>query len=143
MTAALWGQAGNAALLAGHAEPARADLTAALTAAPAAPAETRAGWLIDRARAAVALKDLAAARVDLDKAVALSPRDATALTLSAALAARQGDGARARREILEARRLAPADPLVAAEAKRIGVAAIDSPSGRAAAPVSPVLNPPY
>lgn len=143
LTAALWGQAGNAALLAGNAPLAVQHLTAAIAAGPNAPLDARAAWLTDRARAYVAANDLKAARADLDAAKLLAPADAQVLLFSAALAWREGDGARARRDIVDARRLAPADPAIAAEAQRIGVAAMDSPAGRASEPVVPITNPPY
>ncbi len=120
LTAALWGQAGNAALLGGDPTHARAHLTTALLAGTASAPGERAGWLIDRARAAVALSEPAPARADLDAALALTPGDPLARLLSATLARRQGDLARARRDIAEAQRLAPNDPEVIAEAKRIG-----------------------
>ncbi|MDT7933757.1 MAG: hypothetical protein RQ833_04030 [Sphingomonadaceae bacterium] len=143
LAAPLWGQAGNAALVANRAADARADLDRALLVGAGAAASERAGWLTDRARADVAAGDLKAARVDLDAAVALAPADAQALMFSASLAAREGDGPRARREIAEARRLAPADPAIAAEAKRISVAAMDSPAARASEPVVPLTNRPW
>ena len=122
LTAALWGQAGNAALLALDPARARAHLTSALLAGAAAAPGERAGWRVDRARAEVALGDNAAARADLDAAVLLTPGDPLAYTLSAALALRDGDLARARRDIAEAQRLAPADPEVRAQAARIAAA---------------------
>ena len=128
----LWGQAGNAALLAGDPRSARGFLTTALARAPTAAALTRAGWLIDRARAAVASADNAPARADLDAALALDPADPTAHLLSAALAHRMGDLPRARHDIAEAKRLAPTDADVNAEAARIDPAALDTPAARAA-----------
>ena len=119
MTPALWGQAGNAALLANDPARARAHLTAALIAGAAAAPGERAGWHIDRSRAEVALGDNVAARADLDTALALTPGDPLVLTLSAALALRDGNLSRARRDIAEARRIAPGDLEVAAQAARI------------------------
>ncbi len=119
LTPALWGQAGNAALLAGDPASAYTHLAAALLAGTGAAPGERAGWLIDRARASVALGRNAPARADLDAALALTPGDPLARTLSAALALRDGDLPRARADIAEARRLAPADAAVAAEAARI------------------------
>lgn len=143
MTAALWGQAGNAALIAGNAPAARTALTNALAAGTNAALDARAGWRVDRARAAVAASDPVAARADLDAALLLAPEDPQALLFSAALAWRMKDGPRARREIVAARRLAPGDAVIAAEARRIGRAAMDSPAGRASEPVVPLLNPLY
>ncbi len=123
LTPALWGQAGNAALLANDPTHARAHLTAALLAGTTAAPGERAGWLLDRARAEVALGLYPAARTDLDAALSLTPEDPLARTLSAALALRDGDLARARRDIAEAKRLAPADEGVVAQAARIDTAA--------------------
>ena len=119
LTPALWGQAGNAALLASAPDKARAHLDAALIAGTSASPGERAGWRIDRARAEVSLGDNAAARADLDAALALTPGDPLARLLSAALARRMGDGARAKAEIAEAARLAPGDPEIAKEAARV------------------------
>ena len=124
-------QAGNAALLAGDAATARTHLTSAIIAAgPNAPKFT-AALLVDRARAHVELKDLAGARADLDRALALAPSDATALLLSAALAARQGDIGRAQRDIARASELAPSDPDVMLQQGTIAAAAGDLEAAKA------------
>lgn len=116
LAGALWGQAGNAALLSGDAAAARAHFTTALARLAAdAPAPARSGLLIDRARAGVAAGDLPRARADLDAAIALSPADPLARRLSAALATRMGDDARAEAELAEARRLDPGAPADAME----------------------------
>ncbi len=119
LTASLWGQAGNAALLALDPAHAHAHLTSALLAGTAAAPGERAGWMLDRARASVALGQNAPARADLDAALALTPGDPLARLLSAALANRDGDLPRARADIAQAQRLSPTDPEIAAEAARI------------------------
>ena len=97
----LWGQAGNAALLAGDTAKAHAYLSSAL--AGAGPDPTRRGQLlIDRARASVELGRPGDARSDLDQATRLLPRDPAAWLLSATLARRQGELLRASTEIAEA-----------------------------------------
>lgn len=127
----LWGQAGNAALLAGDARTARDHLSSAITAAgPHAPKLT-AGLLADRARALVELGELAGARADLDRALALVPGDVTALLLSAALAQRQRDIGRAQRDIAAASALAPSDPDVMFEQGNVAAAAGDLSTARA------------
>lgn len=104
-----WVQAGNAWLAAD--EPARAvrALDAALV-TPHLSDALRGEAHLDRARAQVAQGDDAAARTDLDRALALVPEDPFAWYLSAALAGREGDLARARTEIARAVALAPDDP---------------------------------
>lgn len=142
LAAELWGQAGNAALLGGDPAGARALLTTALDRGESAPTVARVGWLIDRARAAVAAGDLPPARADLDRAIALDPADPTARLLSAALAGRMGDVPRARRDAREAKRLAPGDPAIAAASRRADDAYFDGPAARAAQPLG-TIPPPY
>ena len=113
-----WVQAGNAWLAAGEAAKARAAFEAAL-ASPALTRELRGEAHLDRGRAAVALGDLAAARVDIDKAIELVAADPFAWYLSAALARRQGDLPRARKDIAKAVELAPADAPILLEAGNI------------------------
>jgi tetratricopeptide (TPR) repeat protein len=64
---------------------------------------------LDRGRAQVALGDLPAARAELDRAVQLVPNEAYAWYLSAALARRENNLARAGSDVARARRLAPGD----------------------------------
>lgn len=102
-------QAGNAWLAAG--EPAKAvkAFDAALVTTALTP-ELRGEVHLDRARADVALEDLAGARVDIDKAAELVPNDPMVWYLSSALALRQKDLPRAQDDIAEALRLAPDNP---------------------------------
>src|SRR3546814_20023918 len=84
----LWGQAGNAWLVAGEAEKARAAFNTAL--AHGGGSDDWKGELyIDRARALVELGQPDAARADLDRALELVPRDPMGWLLSATLARRQ------------------------------------------------------
>ncbi len=116
--ATLWVQAGNASLAGDDPATARAALTRAL-ALPVLSDPMRGEAMLDRARAAVASNDLPPARTDLDAALELVPADPMAWLLSAALARRQNDAARAVKDIAEARRLAPGDETVADEQARI------------------------
>jgi hypothetical protein len=130
MAADFWGQAGNAALLAGDAATAVQQFNSAIVAAGQfAPIRT-ANLLIDRARAQVELGDLAAARADLDRATGLAPGEPAGWLLSAALARRQGDLPRAQARIAQARTLAPADPDILFEQGSIAAAAGDSAEAR-------------
>ena len=74
---------------------------------------------LDRARASVAAGDVAGARTDLDKGLALVPADPFAWYLSAALARRQNDMGRAKTDIDKAVTLAPDDAAVLLEAGNI------------------------
>jgi tetratricopeptide (TPR) repeat protein len=147
--AALWVQAANAALADGDAGKARGFLDRAL-AMPTLSSPQRGEAYLDRARAQVAVDALDAARGDLDQALKLVPRDAMAWLLSATLARRQGDGARATKDIAEAARLAPGEAAIAYEEgniaallgkadeakaawQRAAKADAESPAGRAAA----------
>lgn len=144
-----WVQAGNAWLAAEEGTKAIQALDAAL-AAPQLSDELRGEVHLDRARALVALDNPAGARTDLDRALQLVPSDPFAWYLSAGLARRQNDLARANADLARARELAPNDPDIlllagtlaglggnGAEAERLyrQVAAVapDSEAGRAAA----------
>lgn len=117
-TTDLWAQAGNAWLAAGDAARARTALDTAL--GRGGGSEPWKGELyIDRARADVDLDDLKAARIDLDKALILTADDPMAWLLSATLARRQQDVARAAKDIAEAIRRAPDNADVALEAGNI------------------------
>jgi len=118
--ASLWVQGGNAALAADDPGRARGDLDHAIPLPMASQARGEA--YLDRARADVGLKDLAAARVDLDNAVKLTPQDSFAWLLSATLARRQKDYDRAEADIGQAIQLAPDDAAVALEAGNIAAA---------------------
>lgn len=145
----LWGQAGNAALLAGDTAKAHGYLSSALAGA-GGDAMRRGQLLIDRARASVELARLPDARADLDQAVKLIPQEPMAWLLSASLARREGQLARAATDIAEAAKLAPNDPDVRLEQGNVAgaqgnaeaarahwqaamKAAPDSPAGQAAA----------
>ena len=100
--------AGNAWLAAGEPAKARAAFDAAITAglpSPAAEGEAR----LDRARAEVAVEDLAAARADIDKAIELLPQEGTGWYLSAALAVKERNLTRAHLDIARAVTLSPND----------------------------------
>lgn len=105
-------QAGNAWLAAGEATRAVQVFDAAL-ASDALTDQMRGEVRLDRARALVALGSLDGARHDLDEALRLVPEDPMAWYLSAGLARRQRDAARAQADIARARQLAPDDPDVA------------------------------
>jgi tetratricopeptide (TPR) repeat protein len=104
----LWVQSGNAWLAADQAAKARTAFDAALATDALTP-ELRGEVLLDRARAGVALQDLATARADLDQGLALVPADPFAWYLSAALALRQNALPRAQQDIAKAVSLAPDD----------------------------------
>lgn len=104
----LWAQSGNAWIAAGEAARARVALDRALADPGLAP-ELRGETHFDRARALVALGDLAGARADLDKGLALVPGDPFGWYLSAALAQREDRLPRARTDIARAVSLAPDD----------------------------------
>lgn len=119
--ATLWVQSGNASLAGDDPAKARAAFDRAL-ALPVLSNAMRGEALLDRARAAVESNDLPAARVDLDAALQLVPQDPMAWLLSAALARRQGDLARAGKDIVEAARLAPGEHAIAQEQDAIAAA---------------------
>ena len=140
--------AGNAWLAAGDAAKARKALDQALIAGIDAP-ELEGEAYLDRARALVALDDPTGARADLDKGLGLVPGDPFGWYLSAALAQREGDLARAKTDIAKAVAGAPDDAEVLLLAgniaglageldqartyfTRAARAAPDSPAGKAA-----------
>lgn len=129
--ATLWVQAGNAALAGDEAGRARTLFDHAL-ALPVLAGELRGEAHVDRARAGVALDDLAGARADLDKAVALVPADPMAWLLSATLARRQKDLPRAATDIARAIKLAGDDASVQFEAGMIAQAMGKQDEARAA-----------
>lgn len=128
--ARLHGQAGNAALAGG-------DFPVALTAFDAAlkggdlTGLARGETCLDRARAHVALGELAPARADLDEALPLAAEDPLAWLLSATLARRMDDLPRARKDIAEAARRAPDDRSVALEQGVIALLSGDEVGARA------------
>ena len=117
----LWTQAGNAALAGDDATKARGYFDHALGLPTLSPAMKGEIWF-DRARADVSLNDLPLARTDLDKGLALVPKDPFGWLLSATLARRQNDLTRAATDIATAVKAAPADPAVALEEGNIAAA---------------------
>jgi tetratricopeptide (TPR) repeat protein len=104
----LWVQSGNASLAADDAAKARVAFDAALASAQLTP-ELRGEVHLDRARAGVALGDLAGARADIDKGLELVPSDPFGWYLSSALAIREEKIERAQHDIGKAVALAPND----------------------------------
>lgn len=107
----MWAQAGNAWLASGDPVKARRALDAALVTGNLqghALGEVH----LDRARTRVASGDLEGARSDLDRALTEVPEDSLAWLLSATLARRTEDDARARTDITEALRLSPENPAI-------------------------------
>jgi tetratricopeptide (TPR) repeat protein len=102
-------QSGNAWLAMNDGARARAAFDAALASAGLTNA-LRGEVHLDRARANVALSDLAAARADIDKGLELVPADPFAWYLSAALALREEALPRAQEDIAKAISLSPDDP---------------------------------
>ncbi|MFA7439871.1 MAG: tetratricopeptide repeat protein [Sphingomonadaceae bacterium] len=130
LAADFWGQAGNAAILAGDNKMALTYLDTAIAQAGNFSPVRTAGFHIDRARVHAEGNNLDASRVDLDKALELAPEDPLAWTLSAALARRAGDPGRATRDIARASELAPSDPDVVFEQGNIAAANGDVPAAR-------------
>lgn len=130
LAADFWGQAGNAAILAGDNKMALTCLDTAIVQAGNLSAVRTAGFHIDRARVHAESNHPDAARADLDKALELTPEDPLAWTLSAALARRAGDPGRATRDIARASELAPSDPDVVFEQGNIAAANGDLSSAR-------------
>jgi tetratricopeptide (TPR) repeat protein len=110
-------QSGNAWIAAGDLAKAMAALDAAVAAGAAA--ELLGEVHFDRARILVEQNDVAAARADIDKGLALAPADPFGWFISALLARRQGDLARARVDISRATQLAPDDADILLEAGNI------------------------
>ena len=126
-----WAQAGNAWLAAGDPAKARVALDAAL-ASGGLSGDALGEAYLDRARARVAEGDYSGARSDLDRAVVAAPTDPLAWLLSATLARRMVDRARADADIREALRLAPEDASVQLEAGNIAAMRRDEVGARAA-----------
>ena len=121
VAAALWMQAGNAALAGDEAARARKAFDRALG-LPGLSNEMKGEVHLDRARAGVAAADLAGARADLAEATRLVPRDPLGWLLTANLARKQKDLPAALNAIREAARLAPRDAAVAYEGGNIAAA---------------------
>jgi len=123
-----WAQAGNAWLAGGEPARARTALNAAL--APATLVGLQRGEAeLDRARAAVAAGDTAAARSDIDHALVDAVDDPLAWLLSATLARRMHDLPRAQHDIAETLRRAGDDASAQLEAGNI--AALSGDEARA------------
>ncbi len=105
----LWVQGGNARLAGGDPAGALTMFDTALRSRHLTP-ELRGEVHLDRARALVAQDQLPQARMAVDQAVELVPRDPMVWYLSAALARRQNEAARARTDIARARELARDNP---------------------------------
>lgn len=105
MRAALYGQAGNAFLLAAMPDNARTALSRALELNPGDPV-----LLADRARGAMLETDWEAARADLDQAILLAPDRIEAYPLRAQVRRQQGDMRGARDDIDAALRRDPGNP---------------------------------
>jgi tetratricopeptide (TPR) repeat protein len=119
---ALWGQAGNAALLGDKPAQAMADFNAGLAALAATDTQARADMLIDHARAAAALGQLDTAHDDVTKAVALDPKSADGWLLLATLERGANNLPAAEAAILKANQYGDGDPDVAVEAGFIALA---------------------
>ena len=117
----LWAQAGNAALAAGDAERARRHIDAALVQGRLTGVQLGLAHL-DRARAALLLELWTDARTDLDLAAQHAAQDPLVWLLSATLARRQNDLARAQADITVAAQLGPRDAAIALEAGNIAAA---------------------
>ena len=124
-----WTQSGNAWLAGGDGAQAIKAFDAALTGS-SLPAELRGELHLDRARAAVMLGNLPAARADFDKGLQLVPKDPFGWFLSAALARREGDLPRARKDIERALELAGNEPDILLEAGNIAGMSGDLPAAR-------------
>lgn len=117
-TARMYAAAGNLWIAANQPGKAALDLDKAL-ALPGLEAEQRGEALLDRARAAEAQNDLRTARARLNEAVGTIPDDPFFWYFSAALAIREGDGAKATTAIGKALTLAPSDPAILFEAGHV------------------------
>jgi tetratricopeptide (TPR) repeat protein len=125
----LWVSAGNAALAGGDPSRAKAALGNAIG-TPGFVGLMRGEAMLDRARADVALNDLASARGDMNEALRLAADDPMAWLLSATLARRMGDTGRATADIAQAATRAPNDPDVLFESGNIAAAAGDMAKAR-------------
>lgn len=138
--ARLWGQAGNAELAGGKADKARDYFDAAL--GIGLPDTLARGEIfLDRARAMVALGQPDLARQNLDEALKTAGDDPLAWLLSATLARRQGDLARAAKDIAEARKRSPDDASVALEDGNIAILSNDAAAARVAWKRAETLSP--
>ena len=113
--AALYGQAGNASLVADDAASAYQHFSRALKLLEDDPGPQRGNLLIDRARSLAAMKDFRLAKADLDKAVSDLPSSIDAWLLRAAAHRHLGQTKAARDDVEQAARLAPNEPEVLLE----------------------------
>ena len=114
----LWGQAGNAALLAKQPSAAITDFGSGIAVAGTEPTRL-AALLTDRAGALVAANRTSEAKSDLTRATSLDPSATGGWLLLATLERRLNDLPAAEKAILEAAKREPADPDVALEAGNI------------------------
>lgn len=120
--ASLWTQAGNAALAGGQPQMALGHFNIAI--AKGTLEKTLLGEVhLDKARALVALDQPQAAKAEFAKVHQLVPQDPLGWLLSATLARRMDDLARAQADIDVAATLAPRDPEVGLEAGNIAAMA--------------------
>ena len=127
--AGFWAKAGNAWLAGDEAEKARKAFDAAL-AAGGLTAELEGEVRLDRARAGVALEDLTEARSDVNKGLALVPADPFAWYLSAALALKEGNMAKANADMAKAVELAPQEADILLQAGTIAGSSGDTEAAR-------------
>lgn len=130
LAADFWGQAGNAAMLAGDMRGAIAHFGSGLMAAGEFAPQRSANLLVDRARAFTEAGNRASARADLDQALKLADGEATAWLLSAALARRDADLPRAVADIARAAAIAPGNPDILFEQGNIAAASGDGDAAR-------------
>ncbi|QYE35459.1 hypothetical protein KZX46_05650 [Polymorphobacter sp. PAMC 29334] len=114
----LWGQAGNAAMLARQNSTAISDFASGIAVAGSEPTRL-AALLTDRSRALVDANRTTEARSDLTRATSLDPSAVPGWLLLATLERRMKDLPAAERAILEAAKREPTDPDVALEAGNI------------------------
>lgn len=133
-TPRFWTQAGNAALAGGKPSAAVEYFNSALVQGGTARrglTDTEKGLLhLDRARAYVALGDVAAAKDDFAQVHLLVPRDPLGWLLAATLARREGDLSFAAAHLAKAAELAPQDPAIALEAGNIAYSGGDEAGAR-------------
>ncbi len=129
--AILWVLAGNAALAANQPQQARTALEAAIATGNLRGIQLGEAYL-DRGRALMSLRDMKGARFSFDTAIKLVPADPLAWLLSATLARREGQLARAETDIAEAMKRSPDDPTVALEAGNIAMLKGNSQAARIA-----------
>ncbi len=114
----LWGQAGNAAMLAKQPAAAITDFSAGIAVAGTEPVRL-AALLTDRAGALVAANRTTEAKADLARATTLDPSAACGWMLLATLERRLTNLPAAEHAILEAAKREPSDPDIALEAGNI------------------------